>query len=159
MDMGLEQIVIEQYQWILGLARKYCRNMMDAEDLAEETVYKILSNKSKYDSSKSFRPWCSVIMLNTYITTYNHESLIRFDFEEKADHIHSYFDADNEMLRNELYGIIEKCRRKSCSVDCAIMYAEGYSYEEIAKKMHIPLGTVRSRISFARNMIRQCVVD
>lgn len=56
MDMGLEQIVIEQYQWILGLARKYCRNMMDAEDLAEETVYKILSNKSKYDSSKSFRP-------------------------------------------------------------------------------------------------------
>ena len=98
-------------------------------------------------------------MLNTYITTYNHESLIRFDSEEKAEHIHSYFDADNEMLRNELYGIIEKCRRKSCSVDCAIMYAEGYSYEEIAKKMHIPLGTVRSRISFARNMIRQCVVD
>ena len=115
MDMGLEQIVIEQYQWILGLARKYCRNMMDAEDLAEETVYKILSNKSKYDSSKSFRPWCSVIMLNTYITTYNHESLIRFDSEEKADHIHSYFDADNETLRNELYGIIEKCRRKSYS--------------------------------------------
>ena len=54
MDMGLEQIVIEQYQWILGLARKYCRNMMDAEDLAEETVYKILSNKRKTPAFFSF---------------------------------------------------------------------------------------------------------
>ena len=155
--MGLEQIVIEQYQWILGMARKYCRNIMDAEDLAEDTVYKILSNKSKYDSSKSFRPWCSVIMLNTYITTYNHDSLIRFYSEEKADYIHSYFDADDETLKNELVGIIEKCSRKSCSVDCAVMYAEGYSYEEIAKKMNIPAGTVRSRISYAREMIRKSI--
>lgn len=45
MDMGLEQIVIEQYQWILGLARKYCRNMMDAEDLAEETVLRFCQIK------------------------------------------------------------------------------------------------------------------
>lgn len=132
---------------------------MDAEDLASETIFKILINRSKYDSSRNFRPWCSVIMLNTYITIYHHDSLIRFDSEEKADYVHSYFDAENETLRNELYGIIEKCRRKSCSVDCAIMYAEGYSYEEISKKMNIPLGTVRSRISFARNMIRQHIVD
>lgn len=157
MVMVVEQIVIEQYQWILGLARKYCRNTMDAEDLAEETIYKILSNKRKFDSSKSFRPWCSVIMLNTYITAYNHDLLIRFDSEEKADYVHSYFDAENETLKNELYGIIEKCRCKSCSVDCAIMYAEGYSYEEIAKKMNIPAGTVRSRISYAREMIRKCI--
>lgn len=98
--MGVEQIVIEQYQWILGMARKYCRNIMDAEDLAEETIYKILSNKRKFDSSKSFRPWCSVIMLNTYITAYNHDLLIRFDSEEKADYVHSYFDAENETLKN-----------------------------------------------------------
>ena len=146
--------MIEQYQWILGMARKYCRNIMDAEDLAEETIYKILSNKRKFDSSKSFRPWCSVIMLNTYITAYNHDLLIRFDSEEKADYVHSYFDAENETLKNELY---EKCRCKSCSVDCAVMYAEGYSYEEIAKKMNIPAGTVRSRISYAREMIRKCI--
>lgn len=86
--MELEQIVIDQYQWILSMARKYFRNVMDAEDLAEETVYKILMNKKKYDFSKSFRPWCSVIMLNTYITLYNHDSLIRFDSEDKAGLFH-----------------------------------------------------------------------
>lgn len=43
MVMGVEQIVIEQYQWILGMARKYCRNIMDAEDLAEETIYNVSS--------------------------------------------------------------------------------------------------------------------
>lgn len=157
--MDLEQVVIEQYHWILGMARKYCHNMMDAEDLAGETVYKILINRSKYDSSRSFRPWCAVIMLNTYITIYHHDSLIRFDSEEKAGCVHSYYNAESYTLKNEIESVIEKCRLKSCSVDCAIMYAEGYSYEEISDKLNIPLGTVRSRISFARNMIRQHIVD
>ena len=48
---------------------KYCKNRMDAEDLAGETILKILSNKHSYDESKPFKPWCSVIMLNTYITS------------------------------------------------------------------------------------------
>lgn len=157
--MELEQIVIDQYQWILSMARKYFRNVMDAEDLAEETVYKILTNKKKYDFSKSFRPWCSVIMLNTYITLYNHDSLIRFDSEDKAGFIPSYYNAESYVLKNEIESVIEQCRAKSCAVDCAIMYAEGYSYEEISEKLNIPLGTVRSRISFARNMIRQHIVD
>lgn len=156
--MDLEKIVIEQYQWILGMAKKYCHNAMDAEDLAEETVYKILLNKNKYDSSKSFRPWCSVIMLNTYITLYNRDSLIKFEKFEKADYAHSHLSADDVLLKNELDKIIEECRLKSCSVDCVIMYADGYSYDEIANKMNIPLGTVRSRISFARNMIKQYIV-
>lgn len=82
--MELEQTVVEQYQWILKLAKKYCRNTMDAEDLAGETICKILCNKGKFDSGRSFRPWCSVIMLNTYITSYNRNSSVRFESEERA---------------------------------------------------------------------------
>lgn len=152
--MELEQTVVEQYQWILKLAKKYCRNVMDAEDLAGETICKILCNKGKFDSGKSFRPWCSVIMLNTYITLYHHNSLVKFESEEKASVVSSG-SADDMLLMNELESIIEGCRKVSCAVDCALMYAEGYSYDEIAHELEIPCGTVRSRISYARNMIRK----
>ena len=42
--MGINDIVAENYGWILSQARKYCTNLMDAEDLAGEVVYKILSS-------------------------------------------------------------------------------------------------------------------
>lgn len=153
--MELEQTVVEQYRWILGLAKKYCRNAMDAEDLAGETICKILCNKGKFDPGRSFRPWCSVIMLNTYITSYNRNSSVRFESEERASVVASPGSADDMLLVNELERIIEECREVSCAVDCALMYAEGYSYDEIAHELEIPCGTVRSRISYARNMIRK----
>ena len=74
----ISNLIEKHYKWIMQTSYKYCKNRMDAEDLAGETILKILSNKHSYDESKPFKPWCSVIMLNTYITSYNHESLIYF---------------------------------------------------------------------------------
>ena len=153
----LNSLVIEHYQWIMQSAFKYCRNRMDAEDLAEETILKILTNKHNYDGNKPFKPWCSVIMLNTYITAYNHDSLIRFDDEDKAKNEVSVFDTEQQVRSSEMLGIIDTCRLKSCSVDCVMMYADGYSYDEIAYSMSIPVGTVRSRISYGRDMLRKYI--
>ena len=41
--------------------------MQDAEDLAGDTVYKLLVNRDKFDCSKPLQPWCLIIMRNTYI--------------------------------------------------------------------------------------------
>lgn len=153
--MILSDLIVSHYRWIMQNAFKYCRNRMDAEDLAEETILKMLQNRHSFDESKPFKPWCSVIMLNTYITAYNHNSLIYFDEEEKARNEKSAYDTEQQVGYSELLGIIDFCRKRSCSVDCVIMYANGYSYDEIAGMMNIPVGTVRSRISYGRNMLRK----
>lgn len=153
----LNSLVKEHYQWIMQSAFKYCKNRMDAEDLAEETILKILTNKHQYDCNKPFKPWCSVIMLNTFITAYNHDSLIRFDDEDKAKNEMSVFDTEQQVRLSEILGIIDDCRAKSCSVDCVMMYADGYSYDEIAYSMAIPVGTVRSRISYGRDILRKYI--
>lgn len=130
---------------------------MDAEDLAGETILKMLQNRHSYDDSKPFKPWCSVIMLNTYITAYNHDSLIRFDDEDKAKDQISVLDTECQVRLSEVLGIIDDCRVKSCSIDCVLMYANGYSYAEIAFSMSIPVGTVRSRISYGHEILRKCI--
>lgn len=152
--MEMNDIVAENYEWILSQARRYCHNIMDAEDLAGEVVCKILLCQN-YDESRPFRSWCSVILLNTYITLYNHNHLIGFVSVDNVQHASSYYDTYQNVYADEIKRIIELCTKKSCAVDCVRMYSEGYSYEEISAIHSIPVGTVRSRISFARRLLRK----
>ena len=69
--MDFEKELSEIYPWILKVARKFCCSMQDAEDLAGDTVYKLLVNRDKFDCSKPLQPWCLIIMRNTYIIRYN----------------------------------------------------------------------------------------
>ena len=47
--MDFEKEVSEIYPWILRVAKRFCRSMQDAEDLAGDTVYKMLINRDKFD--------------------------------------------------------------------------------------------------------------
>lgn len=67
--MDFEKELSEIYPWILKVARKFCCSMQDAEDLAGDTVYKLLVNRDKFDCSKPLQPWCLIIMRNTYIVS------------------------------------------------------------------------------------------
>lgn len=153
--MDLNSIISDNYYWIVCHAHKYCKNTMDAEDLAGETILKILMNASKYDISKPFRPWCSVIMLNTYITLYNHNNLIIMEDETCGANEHSYYETEASVIAMEFDRIIAEYAATSCSVETLVLCAKGYSYDEIAKIMKIPVGTVRSRISFARDKLKK----
>lgn len=55
--MDFEKELSEIYPWILKVARKFCCSMQDAEDLAGDTVYKLLVNRDKFDCSKPLQPW------------------------------------------------------------------------------------------------------
>lgn len=56
--MSFEQALLEIYPWIFRVARRFCSSVQDAEDLAGDTVYKILQNQDKFDCSKPMKPWC-----------------------------------------------------------------------------------------------------
>ena len=151
----LDDLVAENCRWILRQALRYCRNRMDAEDLAGDAIVRILSSRELYDDKKPFRPWCSVVILNTYITRYNHDNIVRFIPSDKiSDIVAAPEDASSGAYVGEILDAIIKCNCSS-SVGCVVLYAKGYSYEEIASELCIPVGTVRSRISYGRNKLRR----
>lgn len=153
--MSIEDFVIEHADWIRRKARRYYADRDDADDLASETIYKCLSQGSRFDCSKSFRPWALTIMENTYITQYNRRRCVLFTGYEEYGPYPANDYADQLAMVNRLSTIIEDCGRKTKNIDCVILYAEGYSYQEIADRLHIPIGTVRSRVSFGRKMLRE----
>ncbi len=65
--------------------------------------------------------------------------------------------ADQEMAISHILSIVRECARKSVAIECVILYAKGYNYDEISKMLGIPKGTVMSRISNGRKMLREAL--
>ena len=151
--MDFEKEVSEIYPWILRVAKRFCRSMQDAEDLAGDTVYKLLVNRDKFDCSKPLQPWCLIIMRNTYIIRYNRNSLIHFTGLDMVDGSAISNCTAHSILFDDLVSIIQRCAKKSRCIDSVMYYASGYSYDEISEILNIPVGTVRSRISSGRKFL------
>lgn len=153
--MDFEKELSELYPWILRVAKKFCRSMQDAEDLAGDTVYKLLINQDKFDTSKPLKPWCLAVMQNTYITQYNRNSLIHFiEYDLEIEKISSD-NASSMLMFNDIMGVINRCAQKSRCIDSLVYCAQGYSYDEISELLNISIGTVKSRISFGRKILNQ----
>ena len=69
----------------------------------------------------------------------------------------SPYMADHDLEISHILSTVRECARKSVSIECVILYAKGYNYDEIARMLCIPKGTVMSRISNGRKMLRDAL--
>lgn len=154
--MNIERLVVENSGWLRVKARHYYTNPVLADDLAGETIYKILRSKDRFDGNRAFRPWALRIMANTFITDYNRRQCLPF-ISLDDEYVTCVCDesADQLMRLNTVWRVIAESRRRSVNIECVLLYAKGYDYEEISQMQGIPVGTVRSRISNGRRMLRE----
>lgn len=156
--MTVEELVVEHAGWIRRKAQRFYADEYDADDLASETIYKCLSHAKRFDSDRSFKPWALTIMENTYKTRYNRRRCVLFTgYEDYASYRGNEY-ADQRAMLNNILSIVRDCGRKSCCIECVLLYAKGYGYDEIASIVGIPVGTVKSRVSAGRKMLREALV-
>lgn len=155
--MKIESLVVENLTWLRRKAHWYYSDDFDADDLASETIEKILRSKDKFDSRKSFRPWAFTVMHNTYITQYNRRKCVPFTGMDDDYSYASPLTAEQDMAISHILATVRECARKSVAIECVILYAKGYNYDEISKMLGIPKGTVISRISNGRKMLREAL--
>ena len=155
--MSVEDLVVKYTGWIRKTAHRYYPDEFDADDLASETIYKILSQGERYNPSKSFKPWALTIMENTYKTQYNRRRCVLFTGYEDYDSYIASDSAEQRMRVKQILSIVRECGRKSRNIESVILYAQGYSYEEIAELVGIPVGTVKSRVASGRKMLREAL--
>lgn len=155
--MTIEELVIRHAGWIRQKAFRYYSDEFDADDLAGETIYKCLKAGKRFDGERSFKPWAIAIMENTYKTQYNRNRCVPFSGYETTDIYPSDLRADQLASINRLLSIIRECGRKSCCIECVILYAKGYSYDEIAGIVNIPVGTVKSRVCAGRKLLKKAI--
>lgn len=157
--MGIEEIIVRHAGWIRKKASYYCQDETDADDLASETIYKCLSNADRFDCSRSFKPWAHTIMENTYKMQYNRKKCVLFIGYGDSDSSAGDLFADQRVIVSRVLSLINDCMKRSCCIECVLMYAKGYDYSEIAVKEGIPVGTVKSRIAAGRKMLRKVLTS
>ena len=149
---------------MLNFAFMLTSNRDNAYDLLQDTTLKALDNESKYVDNTNFKGWVFTIMRNIFINNYRRVSRNATVVDQTEDLYHLNLSQDSGLDSPEgSYTASEiTAAINSFSDDYRIpfsMHVAGYKYNEIAEKMGLPLGTVKSRIFFARKKLQEQFAD
>ncbi len=154
----------ENYSALKNFAKKLTRNEVDAEDLVQETAIKAYRGMNTFNVGTSFKSWAFTILKNTFITKYNKrkkKGVVNKPIEDFTFALECKHALDNDALSKIRVKEIKKCidQLSYKSKLPFMMHVEGFQYNEIADTLSIPVGTVKSRINFARQKLKQVLVD
>lgn len=149
---------------LLNFAFILTSNRDDAYDLLQDTTLKALDNEDKYVENVNFKGWVFTIMRNIFINNYRkvvRESTI-IDQTEDLYHLNLPQDSGFETPEGAFAAKEINEAINSFADEYRIpfsMHVAGYKYNEIAEEMGLPLGTVKSRIFFARQKLQVILKD
>ena len=135
-----------------------------ASDLLQETLLKVLTYRDKFTHNTNFKAWVYTIMRNTFINNY------RRNVKGRGALADSNIDAFLLYQTEKIYPApdsIYNTKEIHQNIDALddeyripfVMFIEGYKYKEIAKKLDLPLGTVKSRIFFTRKKLKKSLKE
>ena len=149
----------EMYQWAYRLTRNYD----DAQDLLQSTLLCALKSVGMYTEENNISGWLYTIMRNIFFNTTRHSG--RCCCMEKEDIERMMQLGENALNDNaEIAFDMSDIQRAIDTLDRPYkipmsLYLSGYKYQEIAEKMGIPLGTVKSRIHASRVQLQETLKD
>lgn len=145
-------------------AVRLTRSRDDAKDLVQKAAIRAYQNREKLDDVEKFKPWFSTILHNTFINDYRKKSRRRDLLDAQMNNEFYFFNRSK--VKNEGYESLKEqdilrltkhVGRKS--LDAFFLFLRGYSYKEIASMLDIAIGTVKSRIFFARSKMQEITKD
>ena len=149
---------------LLNFAYTLTSNRDDAQDLLQDTTLRALDNEDKYVDNVNFKGWVFTIMRNIFINNYRKESRAATMIDQTEDLYHlnlpqdSGFDTPDGMFSVKDFDAAINSVSDEYRIPFS-MHVAGYKYNEIADELGLPLGTVKSRIFFARQRLRILLKD
>lgn len=149
---------------LLNFAYMLTSNRDDAYDLLQDTTLKALDNQDKYVDNTNFKGWVFTIMRNIFINNYRKISRAATVVDQTEDlyRLNLPQDSGFETPEGSIAAKDITAAINSFSDEYRIpfsMHVAGYKYNEIAEHMNLPLGTVKSRIFFARQRLQETLKD
>ena len=142
-----------------AFAYNLTKNIEDAKDLYQETAYRAITNQEKFRAGTNLKAWLFTIMKNIFINNYRKKAKANtiMDSTDNLYYINSGSTtinntAESNIMMKELIKMIEELD-DSIKIPF-LMHYQGFKYQEIADQLDLTLGTVKSRIFFARKELK-----
>ena len=157
--IDFDYIVSNNADYLKPFALTLTRDFESAKDLTQETLFRALANREKYNPGTNIKAWLYTIMRNIFINDYRKKSRQNTVFDNTPndfllDHNQSSVSnmAESNLSLKEAKQAVESL--PEIFKQPFVLYVEGYKYNEISEYLDEPLGTVKSRIHFARKLLK-----
>ena len=155
-----DEIVINNAEYLKPFAITLTRDNETAKDLIQETMFRAFANREKYNVGTNIKAWLYTIMRNIFINDYRRKAKQHTILDNS---INEYLLNSNQLsvantaetnlklkeIQQAVYNLPDIFRNPF------MLYFEGYRYNEIADMLKEPLGTIKSRIHFARKLLKE----
>jgi RNA polymerase sigma-70 factor (ECF subfamily) len=152
-------VLLENADFLKPFAVNLTKDNETANDLYQETLYKALANQEKYNVGTNIKAWLFTIMRNIFINDYRRRAKQKTIFDNSAgDYLINLKQvsvrntAESSLQVKEINEAIHQL--PEIFKTPFTLYFDGYKYQEIADVLGEPLGTVKSRIHFARKLLK-----
>ena len=157
--MFTQTALVSEMDSLRKFAVRLTGNMVDAEDLLQSTVLRAIEKKDYFQPGTDLFKWMSKIMFNMFVSGYRRKKKFETRYDPESYLEKASVDAEQE-TKAEVRQVREAMKalspehREILSLICV----KGMRYQEVAVMLDIPVGTVRSRLSRAREQL-QIVMD
>lgn len=165
------RLMTKYRQLIYNLIFRMIRNKEDVEDLTQEAFIKAFNSLDKFDKQFSFSTWLFKIATNNCIDYLRKKKLNTFSIDkelgsEDDDYQFEIPDSertpDKNLMEDERKKILEEAIENLPSKYKSVIllrHRDEKDYEEIAKKLKLPLGTVKAHIFRGRELLNKYLKD
>jgi RNA polymerase sigma factor (sigma-70 family) len=134
----------------------------NANDLLQDTLFKALANREKFREDVNFKAWTFTIMRNIFINDYRKGQKYRRVDQEPDHYTMAYKSAtydtpDSRVTMGQLRDTIDMLEEEYKAP--LLMHIDGFKYTEIAQKLSLKMGTVKSRIFLSRKKLACLLKD
>ncbi len=154
-----DYMLLHNTEFLKPFAVTLTRDNELAKDLFQETLLRALANKEKYNDGTNIKAWLYTIMRNIFINNYRRKAKQNTIFDSTPnDYLLDYRQGavSNEAIASinikEVHAAIYNL--PTIFKNPFLLYFDGYKYHEIADMLGEPLGTIKSRIHFARKLLK-----
>lgn len=140
-------------------AYQLTKNSEDTNDLLQDTMLKALTYQSKFSDGTNLKGWLYTIMKNTFINNYRRKQK-RNTFIDQTDNDY-YLNSNSHATKNlaEKKFVLNDIEKAVDELPVNLkkpltMNSCGFKYHEIADILHVPIGTVKTRIFVARKQLQ-----
>lgn len=154
-----EREILKIHKDLVGYALYLTRNEEAANDLVQETLLRMLNKYDKYNEQGCFKSWATTIMKRTFLNEISSKEKYKESFVDGYDYMNDdtvhplVCENDYEFSNDDLEKALKMIPPKQAQI--LTMQMVGYKYVEIAKKMNITMGSVKSSLFIAKGHLRK----
>jgi RNA polymerase sigma-70 factor (ECF subfamily) len=159
-----EQLAMPHFERLYNFACWLTHDRQEAEDLVQETYVKALKGFSSFQPGTNFRAWIYKILRNTFLTSRTGlkvTATVALDLEDEEQVLPTTKETPESILlqRSDWQFVQQALEQLPVAYREVLLLCEveEMSYQEISATLAVPMGTVMSRLSRARQALRGAV--